>query len=121
MRKLIVALALLGSVAAGLPAHAATPGAVVVTAHFTFVPGDNDIGGLTLTMSAGTELEFVNADIANHSVTSDIVGKFDSGTKSSGSSGAVTGTASLAPGTYGFHCKIHPTGVNQMIGTLIVT
>ena len=69
--------------------------------------------GQPLTVAPGTQLNIVNNDTAEHSVTSDTEGAFDvhvDGGKSK------TLTAPTKPGEYPFHCVYHP----NMKGTLIV-
>ncbi len=69
--------------------------------------------GKPLTVAPGTEINIVNNDTAEHSVTSRTTGAFDvhvDGGKSK------TLTAPTEPGQYQFYCVYHPT----MKGTLIV-
>ncbi|HLZ37007.1 MAG TPA: cupredoxin domain-containing protein [Mycobacteriales bacterium] len=68
--------------------------------------------GSPLTVRPGQKVAVVNADGAPHTVTADR-GGFD--VTVAGSSSA-TLTAPTKPGSYPFHCAIHP----QMHGTLIV-
>jgi plastocyanin len=69
--------------------------------------------GQPLTVSPGGQINIVNKDTVEHSVTSDTAGVFsqdvDGGEKA-------TLTAPSQPGTYAFHCKYHP----NMKGTLTV-
>ena len=116
MRKFLIGILLVTAVAAGLPAHAA-PGSVVVTVHSLFVPGDNDITlANTLFLEHGTQLQFVNLDLASHSVTSNTSGLFNSGIQAPGATVTIA-TQSLAVGTYAFHCAQHTT---TMFGILSV-
>lgn len=66
----------------------------------------------TITVKAGDTVTWTNQDSVEHSATSDD-GSFDTGLMSQGKSGSVTFSK---PGTYTYHCKIHPT----MHGTVIV-
>jgi plastocyanin len=66
-----------------------------------------------LTVAAGGSITFTNADSATHTVTMDN-GACDAGRIASGQSATITFTA---PGTYTFHCTIHPT----MKGTVVVS
>ncbi len=52
-------------------------------------------------------MTYTNRDVAPHDITSDTPGQFQSATISSGST-PVNGVSSLPPGTYAFHCSIHP-------------
>ena len=74
---------------------------------------ENMAFGEPLTVAPGAEIDIVNNDSVEHSVTSDTAGAFDvevDGKKKG------TLTAPSAPGEYPFHCKYHP----NMKGTLIV-
>jgi plastocyanin len=64
-------------------------------------------------VDAGGQVAVSNRDSAPHTVTADD-GSFDSGQVDGGSSTALA--APGAPGTYEFHCEIHP----DMSGTLTV-
>jgi plastocyanin len=69
--------------------------------------------GEPVTVPPGAQLTIKNDDSAEHSVTSDMAGKFDvhvDGTEQG------TLTAPTEPGEYTFHCVYHPS----MHGTLIV-
>lgn len=70
--------------------------------------------GAPLTVKAGTKITVKNSDAAEHTVTADDGTSFD---VSAAPGGTTTFTAPSKPGTYKFHCSIHP----QMHGTLIVT
>ena len=57
----------------------------------------------------GDTLRFNNIDpLGGHSLTSDVAGQFDSGVIADNQSAVVSGVDKLAPGTYLFHCSIHP-------------
>ncbi|MFA4955324.1 MAG: cupredoxin domain-containing protein [Patescibacteria group bacterium] len=68
----------------------------------------------TLTVKRGDAVVFKNSDSVTHTVTAD-GGAFDGGQIQSGSSYTLD-TATLAAGSYAFHCAPHPT----MTATLIV-
>jgi plastocyanin len=65
------------------------------------------------TAGPGASVTVANRDGFPHTVSADD-GSFDSGTVDAGATG--TFVAPAAPGTYQFHCEIHP----QMSGTLTV-
>ena len=69
--------------------------------------------GAPLTVRPGTKITVVNRDGAGHTVTADD-GKSFSVSVAGG--GASAFTAPSAPGTYKFHCSIHPS----MHGSLVV-
>lgn len=69
----------------------------------------------TLTIKKGDIVAVTNNDNAPHTVTSDKGKLFDSGLIMPGKTIKVN-TASLAPGTYPFHCTVH----TFMAGTLTV-
>lgn len=85
--------------------------AAVSIYNMSFVPS-------TVTISAGTSVTWTNNDSMNHTVTSD-TGVFNSGVISTagayGTGGSFTYTFNT-PGTYPYHCTIHPT----MTGSVIV-
>ena len=94
-----------------MPAAAATPAAPVATDHvaiqsFAFGPG-------TVTVKPGTTVTWTQQDEDQHTVTADDA--------SFASSPLVTGQTYThtftAPGTYQYHCAIHPF----MHGTVTVT
>lgn len=70
---------------------------------------------ITLTVSAGAEVFVTNNDGIAHTVTSNDGVSFDTGTINPGTTTSFT--APSQPGTYAFHCTIHPT---TMKGILIV-
>jgi glucose/arabinose dehydrogenase/plastocyanin len=67
----------------------------------------------SITVPVGTIVTWINRDPASHTITSDD-GKFDSGTIKSGGEFRFTFSQ---PGTYTYHCAIHPS----MIGKVVVT
>ena len=85
------------------PARAASDQQVVVQGY-KFPP---------ITAAAGSTLTLVNRDLEPHTVTADD-GSFGSKPFSASKSAALT--VPTSPGSYAFHCKIHPT----MHGTLVV-
>jgi len=76
-----------------------------------------------LTIAPGERLSFASQDrLVMHNVTATDNGAdgrpiFASATIGGGDTAPVVGVEALAPGTYGFHCTIHP---KQMTGTLTV-
>lgn len=79
--------------------------------------GSLEISGFqfgTTTVGAGGQVTVSNRDGAPHTVTADD-GAFDSGQVAGSSTGAFA--APGQPGTYSFHCEIHP----DMSGTLTVS
>jgi len=93
-----------GSPAGGTGGGAAPAGGSLEISGFQF--GAASVG-------AGGQVTVSNRDGAPHTVTSDD-GAFDSGQVGGGSTGAFV--APGQPGTYSFHCEIHP----DMSGTLTV-
>ena len=93
------------------PAPVATgaPGApapvVIAIADFDF--------GAPRTVSAGAVVQVTNADAAAHTVTAED-GAFDTGSVDGGT--AASFTAPGVPGSYEFHCDIHP----EMTSSLVV-
>jgi plastocyanin len=79
--------------------------ATVEIANFAFSPNQ-------LTVTAGTTVTWVNNDSAPHTATGD-GGEFDTGTINSGGSASITFDT---PGTYTYHCTIHP----DMTATIVV-
>jgi plastocyanin len=69
--------------------------------------------GGPLTVGPGTQVNIVNNDSVEHSVTSDTAGAFDQDVEGNKKA---TMTAPSKPGEYPFHCSYHP----NMKGTLIV-
>jgi plastocyanin len=98
-----------GSAAAPATTPAATSspasGAQISISSFTFKT--------PATVKAGQKLTVTNSDGVEHTVTSDD-GKSFNVTVAAG--GTATFTAPAKPGTYPFHCSVHP----QMHGTLVV-
>jgi plastocyanin len=96
------------------PAAPATPqpstggGMTITMKNFAFDPS-------TLTVKTGTVVTWVNQDAASHSIVSDNSSSvaFSSDLLPTGASYNVT---FATPGTYTYHCSIHPS----MTGTIIV-
>jgi plastocyanin len=84
---------------------ATTPGAnEVFIQNFTFSPS-------TITVTAGTTITWTNKDAVAHTVTSDD-GLFDSGSiNPDGNYSHLFPT----PGTFNYHCSIHPNMVGKVI------
>lgn len=92
---------------AGLSSMAAVPapaGTTITATNFNF--------GAPITVAPGATVTFVNSDESRHNVTADDK-SFASPTVTRATT---TFTAPSTPGTYPFHCTIHPT----MHGSLIV-
>ncbi len=68
----------------------------------------------TLRVPAGTTVTWSNLDNVQHTVTSDVQGLFNSGVIMPGKQFVYT---FVVPGTYSYHCSIHP----GMKGTITVT
>lgn len=76
----------------------------VSISNFAFDPA-------SITVKAGSAITFTNNDGTNHTVTADS-GKFDQSVSADQST-----TVTISdPGTYTYHCSIHPS----MTGTIIV-
>ncbi|MFJ4090509.1 cupredoxin domain-containing protein [Kitasatospora sp. NPDC089913] len=96
--------------ASSASASSAPAGAVTVTIKdFTFGPA-------TLTVAPGTSITVTNQDSAGHTLTAIApnAGAFDTGLLEQGRSATIT--APTTPGSYPFHCDVHP----NMTGTLVV-
>jgi plastocyanin len=102
---LAIALAFVGLI---MPAHdARAQDATSVSIHdFSFDPG-------TITIAAGTTVTWTNNDTATHTVTADD-GSFDSGNIATGQTFSMTFNT---PGTFTYHCAIHP----NMTASIVVT
>ena len=95
--------------ATATPTTSTGGGNTVVIKNFAFDPS-------TLTVKSGTVVKWANQDGAPHTIVSDTgsPAAFSSDSLSSGASYTFTFTQ---PGTYTYHCSIHPS----MKGTIIVT
>ncbi len=103
-----MAIALLSLVATGFnaPTTSAQDTAAVTISGFAFSPA-------SLTITAGTTVTWTNQDSATHTATADD-GSWDTGDIAQGASASVTFDT---PGTYTYHCTIHP----NMVATITVT
>jgi len=81
-------------------------GTAVSIANFAFQPA-------SLQIAAGSSVTWTNSDSTAHTVTSD-TGAFDSGQLAPGASFTQT---FMTPGTYTYHCQIHPF----MTATIVVS
>lgn len=109
----IAALAMLSAAALPTPdlrelaAEAAPARAVTVKiANFDFSPD-------VITVPVGTQVTWLNADDDAHDIVAD-AGGFRSAPMDTGDHYAFTFTR---PGTYGYHCGLHP----RMVGKVVVT
>src|SRR5215208_1291768 len=91
---------------AGLGSVHAQGGTAVSIVDFAFQPA-------SLEVASGSTVTWTNTGAAPHTVTADN-GAYDSGQLKPGTSFSQTFTT---PGTYTYHCEIHP----QMTGTVVVT
>jgi len=102
----LVSVAALWLIAPSRPSRAAPPDSTqIVIKDFTFTPN-------SLTVKAGSTVTWVNRDDEPHNVVSD-TGSFRSG--------AVDTNETFSfkldnPGTYPYHCALHP----RMVATIIV-
>jgi plastocyanin len=102
LSMLLISLINLGICADGGQSGAST----VAIKGFSFLPN-------SMTVQVGTIVTWVNHDSVDHTITSDD-GKFDSGNIMSGGEFKF---AFSQPGTYSYHCSIHPS----MTGVVTVT
>ncbi len=72
----------------------------------------------TITISVGTTVTWTNRTSIPHTVTSDDGKSFDSGMANPIAEGMTFSFKFTKPGTYKYHCALHPT---MMTGTIIVT
>jgi plastocyanin len=96
-----------GSTSATSPGSGSASGGTITIKNFKFT---------TATVKAGSTVTVKNDDSTAHTVTSDTAGQFDAGTVDPGKT--ATFTAPSTPGSYPYHCNIHPT---IMKSTLTVT
>ena len=87
------------------PASGASGSAVTISG-FKFAP-------TSLTVKRGAKVTVTNDDSTAHTATADDGNSFDTGTLDSGSSQTISVSK---PGSYAYHCSIHPF----MKGTLVV-
>ena len=88
-------------------------GPTVTIQNFAFTPAST-------TVPKGTSVTWVNQDTANHQVVNDAQGTIAQGalfTSSSFPKGASYSFKFDSPGTYPYHCSLHPA----MKGTVVVT
>jgi plastocyanin len=102
--RMSVAAILVGILAAGASTVLAADQAVDI-AGFAFSPQ-------SITVNVGDTVTWTNADAQRHSATADDA-SFDTGTIARGASASETFATA---GTFGYHCKVHPT----MTGTVVV-
>jgi plastocyanin len=100
----VVACGSSGSSSSSPPSHASTPASTITIEDFRFTTPDSVTPGATVTVD--------NKDGTAHTVTSDDGDAFDD----TADSGTSTFTAPTKPGSYPFHCSLHP----EMHGTLVV-
>jgi plastocyanin len=115
-RKMIAKIVL----ASGALATVLSAGGVASSAnlgHVVAVPGSSiaSYATRTVVITKGSTSAFHNLDIAPHDVISD-TGQFSSALVGVAKNAPINGTSSLPPGTYRFHCSLHPA----MHGSLIV-
>jgi len=72
----------------------------------------------TVTIAVGTTVVWTNRTSIAHTVTSDDGKSFDSGTANPITAGMTFSFKFTKPGTYKYHCALHP---QMMVGTIIVT
>ncbi|MBS2962298.1 cupredoxin domain-containing protein [Actinocrinis puniceicyclus] len=94
----------------GMPAGG---GSAPASAADTITIADFAFSG-PLTAAPGAQVTVTNKDSVMHTVTADSAGGFDASVPAGGT---VTFTAPTAPGSYAYHCAIHPS---MKHGTLIV-
>lgn len=115
-----------GSAGASAVPGAGVPGAAAVVAvhFFLYLPGDDRVPDVRLSVLEGGSVELVNADTAGeHTITSNEVDRsgrplFDSDRVLPGEAGTVRGVSRLTPGPHPFRCMVHP---DVMRGTLHIT
>jgi len=111
---LIAACMVAGCSSGQAPAAPASPqpsagsGNAITIKNFAFDPP-------ALTVKAGTEVTWTNQDSAPHTIVSD-TGSPEAFTSRSFSTGQSYSFTFTRPGTYPYHCSIHPA----MTGTIIV-
>lgn len=117
-------LVLAGGLALAACSSSTSPsaGPTITIRDFSFSPS-------TLTVKAGTTVEWLNDGPSSHTTTSDVA-LWDSGSLSppsatgaySGGSGATFSYTFMTPGTYTYHCSLHPpTLYPAFVGSVVVT
>lgn len=116
MRFLSITLAILALAACGSDSTGNNPppssDVLIVSGADTKGASAYDPNPFTISLATQTTVKWGNGDGITHTVTAD-GGAFDSGNLASGNSFSHT---FAAPGTFGYHCTIHPT----MVGTVVV-
>jgi len=77
---------------------------------------DFDFNPSSLTVASGTTVTWVNQGSAPHTVTSDQSSPIQFGSNNPLTNGQTYSFTFATPGTYPYHCSIHPS----MVGTIIV-
>ena len=110
------------------PVSGCTPSATVTCVTIQ----DFSFSSASLTIQVGTTVKWTNNGPTAHTTTSD-AGAWNSGTISAPSGGGAYGGGAAggsyqfmfaAPGTYGYHCALHPPSLPQyagFTGTITVT
>lgn len=120
--RLLIGFGLVALAGCGSSSSAGCTGSACVTIQdFSFSPA-------TLTVKAGTTVTWTNNGPSEHTSTSD-TGVWDSGTISAPGGGVYGGGSAgtyqfkfTTPGTYSYHCKIHPpASYPSFTGTITVT
>ena len=110
LRRLCVTALVIGSVALfAAPAQAA---ADVRIQNFAFSP-------TVFTTAEGSSVTWRNADLADHTATSDRVGFFNTGTIPSG--GGRRSVTIDAAGTFGYHCRFHSSMVASLRAPIVLS
>jgi len=91
--------------AAQMGASPAAPSPQVIIAHFAFTPD-------VLTVPVGTEVVWMNQDNIRHTVTSDDNTTFASSLLGGGDTFSHRFDE---PGTFPYHCSVHPTMTAQVV------
>jgi len=96
-----------------LAAASAVAAAAERAAHKTHTVTIENVqyGDRSLSVQRGDRIVWINKDLVPHTVSADS-GVFDSGDLPAGARWAYT---AKAPGTFGYHCRYHPTMVAQLI------
>jgi plastocyanin len=97
---------------------ATQPTSVVVVEMLENPPGHYFFQPAALTITAGTTVVWFNGSDAPHTVTSDPTAPTAFGTTSNVTAGKTFGLIFNTPGTYHYHCTIHP---KTMQATITVT
>lgn len=118
----VVLLVVLVGATLAIPADDDPAGDITTSTTSTTLPFDPEPGivyafrtsfvpNVAVEVVVGDTLEFDNRDEVAHTFTSD-EGLFDSGPVAAGDR---YGYAWATPGTYGYHCEIHPTMRGQVV------